>query len=75
MNTQQVNGTPTSKFQGAIYMPKSAVQFSGNNNMTTGCTQLIGDTITLTGNSKFFHACDSSVSQPIRTNEKIVLSE
>ena len=72
---QQINGTQTSRFNGAVYMPASNIKFSGNQNITTGCTQLIGDTVTLTGSSKFLHICDASVSQPIRTTERIVLVE
>ena len=56
-------------------MPKSHVQFSGSESVTTGCTQLIGDTITLTGNSGFHLACAGTGTRPIRINEKIVLTE
>jgi hypothetical protein len=36
---------------GAVYVPTTAVDWSGGNNTDTVCTQLIGDTVTFSGNA------------------------
>jgi len=51
------NGGSTQVLGGAIYTPKAAVSFAGGANTTTGCTKLIGDTVTFTGNSNFAIDC------------------
>jgi len=50
-------GGATQILQGAIYVPAGAVSFAGGANATAGCTQLIADTITFTGNSIFLLNC------------------
>jgi len=51
VTTNQVNGNASSKFQGAIYMPKQDVQFSGSSGMNTHCLQIVSRRITMTGNN------------------------
>lgn len=50
-STNQINGNASSKFQGAIYMPKQDVQFSGTSGMNTHCLQIVSRRITMTGNN------------------------
>jgi Flp pilus assembly protein TadG len=47
----KINGGSTQILTGAIYLPEAAVTYSGNTGATNPCLQLIGDTITFTGNS------------------------
>jgi Flp pilus assembly protein TadG len=51
------NGGASQNFTGAIYVPKGNVKYAGGSNATNGCTQLIADTITFTGNSNFAINC------------------
>ena len=50
---------------GAVYLPKGAVSFAGGASTTTGCTQLIGDTINFTGSSNFAINCSGYGTKPI----------
>jgi len=62
------NGGASQYFGGAIYIPKGAVDFAGGANTSTGCTQLIGDTLTFTGNSNLSINCSGSNIKPIGTS-------
>jgi len=44
-------GGSTQTFNGAIYLPKAALSYSGGDGTTTSCTKIIADTVTFTGNS------------------------
>ena len=54
-----INGTSTTYFGGAIVAPGEAVNFSGTGVSGNGhnCTQIIGDTVTFTGNSTVDSDC------------------
>lgn len=58
------NGGATQYFGGAIYLPKGAVSFSGGASTGTNCTQLIGSTVTFTGNSGFALNCNNYGTKP-----------
>jgi Flp pilus assembly protein TadG len=58
------NGGATQYLGGAIYLPKGAVSFSGGASTSTSCTQLIGNTITFTGNSSFALNCNNYGTKP-----------
>jgi len=62
------NGGASQYFGGAIYIPQGAVDFAGGANTSTGCTQLIGDTLTFTGNSNLSINCSGSNIKPIGTS-------
>src|SRR6516165_5352781 len=62
------NGGASQYFGGAIYIPKGAIDFAGGANTSTGCTQLIGDTLTFTGNSNLSINCSGSNVKPIGTS-------
>ena len=62
------NGGASQYFGGAIYIPKGALDFAGGANTSTGCTQLIGDTLTFTGNSNLSINCSGSNIKPIGTS-------
>jgi Flp pilus assembly protein TadG len=59
------NGGATQYFGGAVYLPRAAVDFAGGANTSTGCTQLIGDTITFTGNSNLSIDCSGYKTKPV----------
>jgi len=58
------NGGATQYLGGAIYLPKAAIGFSGGIGSSSNCTQLIGDTISFTGNSGFSLNCKSYGTKP-----------
>jgi hypothetical protein len=54
----KLNGGSTQVFGGAIYLSQGAITFSGGSGTNaTGCTQLVADTITFSGNSNFALNC------------------
>jgi Flp pilus assembly protein TadG len=59
------NGGATQYLGGAVYFPTGDVQFSGGAGTNTNCTQLIGDTITFTGNSGLAINCAGYGVKPI----------
>src|SRR3954453_11664373 len=58
------NGGSNQYFAGAIYAPTGAIQFSGGANSSTTCTQVIGDTVTFTGNSNLAIDCSQYNTRP-----------
>ncbi len=51
-----LNGGSTQTFDGAVYLPKAALSYIGGAT-TTGCTQIIADTINFNGNSSLALNC------------------
>jgi Flp pilus assembly protein TadG len=60
----KLNGGSSQYFGGAVYVPNGAVEFSGNQGTSTKCTQIIGNTITFTGNSDVAINCSSYKTKP-----------
>jgi len=58
------NGGANQYFAGAVYVPTGAVNFSGGANTSTTCTQVIGDTVTFTGNSNLAIDCSQYNTRP-----------
>jgi Flp pilus assembly protein TadG len=58
------NGGATQYLGGAIYVPTGAVSFSGGSGTSTSCTQLIGYSVTFTGNSAFALNCNNYGTRP-----------
>ncbi|MGV8986616.1 MAG: pilus assembly protein TadG-related protein [Cypionkella sp.] len=73
--TYAIQGNSGSTTQGAIYVPTSAVSFSGNSNTTNGCTQIIGRTVEFTGNSTLRSSCTTGNARPIETNVIVRITE
>src|SRR5260370_42096206 len=63
--TFKLNGGSSQVLAGATYLPEAAVNYSGGNSSSNGCAQLIGDTVTLTGNSNFAINCPGTPIKPI----------
>ncbi|MCO5965397.1 pilus assembly protein TadG-related protein [Sinorhizobium meliloti] len=49
--THQIMGNSESRFEGNLYVPTGGIDFSGNSTVSGGCTQIIANQITFTGNS------------------------
>jgi Flp pilus assembly protein TadG len=58
-------GGASQDIKGALYFPKGAVSFAGGAGTGTSCTQLIGDTLTFTGNSNFAVNCKGYGTKPL----------
>jgi hypothetical protein len=58
--TNKINGNASSAYQGAIYMPRQAVEFSGTSGMNTKCIQLVSRRITFIGNSEIVNQCPTN---------------
>lgn len=78
-NTAQpkINGGSNFSMVGAIYGPDADIEFTGN---TTGsgpgeCTQVIGSTVTFSGNSDFDTDCSNSGTTEIRVAQSIRVVE
>jgi hypothetical protein len=52
----KLNGGGSQTFGGAVYLPKADLTFSGGTS-SSGCTQIIADTITFSGNSNLAINC------------------
>jgi predicted outer membrane repeat protein len=72
-----VTGNSKTYFGGAIVAPSMAIQFSGTGVSGTGhnSTQIIGDTVTFTGNSSVSSDCDAYGTAAIGGGVQTVLSE
>jgi len=70
-----INGTSGSVLTGAIYTPTSAIEYKGNSATTSGCTQLIANTITFTGNSTMQSACDKAGTRKLLADQTVSLVE
>jgi len=68
------NGGANQYFAGAVYVPTGAVSFSGGANTATTCTQVIGDTVTFTGNSNLAIDCSKYNTRPFSTKTMRVAS-
>ena len=58
------NGGASQYLGGAIYLPTAAITFAGGAATSTSCTQIIGDTITFTGNSSIAINCSTYETKP-----------
>jgi Flp pilus assembly protein TadG len=62
--TFKFNGGATQQLSGAVYIPTGAISYSGGMGTSTSCTQIIGDTVTFTGNSDVAVNCSSYKTKP-----------
>ncbi|WP_146989625.1 TadE/TadG family type IV pilus assembly protein [Bradyrhizobium macuxiense] len=62
-----LTGGGTQNLQGAVYLPKAALSFSGGNGTSTTCTQIIADTISIVGNSNVQVNCAAMGGNAIGT--------
>jgi hypothetical protein len=66
-NTAKFNGGAAMILNGAIYFKRSIIQYNGDHAATAkSCTQIVGDTIEFTGNSKIINnGCKDAGIEPI----------
>jgi hypothetical protein len=60
----KLNGGSSQYFGGAVYIPNGAINFSGGASTSTSCTQIIGDTVSFTGNAGLAINCSSYGTKP-----------
>jgi hypothetical protein len=70
-----IRGNALSTLTGAVYMPTSSVEYSGNSDSGSGCTQIIADTIELIGNSDLAIDCSDDGTQEINIGQLISVVE
>jgi len=69
----KLNGGSTQVFGGAIYFSKGAVTFAGGSGTSAvGCTQMVADTITFSGNSNFALNCNGYGIKPLGAAAQLV---
>ncbi|PZX13111.1 putative Flp pilus-assembly TadE/G-like protein [Palleronia aestuarii] len=73
--SHDILGNSASSFTGAIYMPAADVEFTGNSDGSNGCTQVIADTIKLTGNSDLAIECADDGTEEILIGQIISVVE
>ncbi len=66
-NTAKFNGGASMILNGAIYFKRALIQYNGDHSATAkSCTQIVGDTIEFTGNSKIINnGCKDAGIEPI----------
>lgn len=73
--THKVIGTSNSVLQGALYFPSAALEYSGSSSTSMGCTQVIADTVTFSGNSGLQANCASAGTRDLVVGAHVVLVE
>lgn len=63
-----LSGGSTQTFGGAIYAPSAAVSYAGGASTSASCTQIIGDTVTFTGNSNLAINCSGNKTKSFGAN-------
>jgi Flp pilus assembly protein TadG len=70
-----INGTAGSTLNGAVYLPSSDLNYSGDFSGTYGCTQIVTRRVTFTGNSSLNVDCSAAGTRRIPVGETIALVE
>lgn len=70
-----INGTAGSTLNGAVYLPSSDLNYSGNFSGTYGCTQIVTRRVTFIGNSVLNVDCSAAGTRRIPVGEIIALVE
>ena len=69
------SGSSSSTITGAIYFPTESVTFSGGSSSGSNCTQIVADTITISGSANFFDSCSGAGMATIFTPASLQLVE
>jgi hypothetical protein len=71
-----VNGNMGSTLDGVVYTPESHITWSGNAQTSfAGCTQIIGDTITFTGNGAVSIHCLFPIGPTVTVAGEVLVVE
>ena len=62
--TYKFNGGASQYFGGAVYIPTGAISLAGGSGTSSSCTQVIGGTVTFSGNSNLAVNCSSYKTKP-----------
>jgi hypothetical protein len=65
------NGTANSRMTGALYFAKQNVQYLGNFGGANGCTQVVGDTVTWSGNTHMASNCTAYGLRTLQAYEAV----
>ncbi len=57
VNDNKITGSSGSKFEGAIYMPKQHVTFTGNAGVDSNCMQIVADQVSFKGSVDISNTC------------------
>lgn len=74
-NVNRFNGGSTMNISGVLYVPNGEIDFTGGNSTTGSCMQIIGRTVTFSGNSKATASCTVSGMSNITTPGSVTLVE
>ncbi len=61
----KMTGGNSQNLSGVIYVPKAALTYAGGSGASVGCTQIVADTLTWTGNSNLSLNCAGYPVKPI----------
>ena len=61
----KINGNSSSELRGAMYFPRTGLDFTGNTSMQIDCIQLIGFRVVFTGNSTVRNICPGAGGQAL----------
>jgi Flp pilus assembly protein TadG len=70
-----INGGATSRATGAIYFPKQSVSYLGNFSGENGCTQVVANTVSWSGNTTVSVDCTAAGMPPISVGSVVKLAE
>jgi Flp pilus assembly protein TadG len=72
-NNNNITGDASSMFDGALYLPKGQVTFSGSSGATTKCAMVIGWTLQFTGNTNLQNDTSGCTANTTATIQQIRL--
>jgi Flp pilus assembly protein TadG len=69
-----LEGGSNQSLGGAVYAPTGAISYSGNASTSASCTQIIGNTVSFTGNSGVAINCSSYKTKPFGASSMRIVS-
>ncbi len=73
--SHKFNGGSSMTLQGALYMPVSNVTFNGSSDAENGCTQIVANTVDLSGSSDLAVSCEGAGTEEILSSEVVAVVE
>ena len=74
-NSVNLTGGATMSLTGALYFQDASVTYNGGASITSTCTQIISDTVALSGNATFTNTCPNGNTSPISLFDSLGLVE
>jgi len=69
----KLTGGGTQNWTGAIYLPRANLTFAGGTTGGNGCTQIVADTVTFTGNSNLSLSCAGAGTSAMGTQMALLV--